>query len=341
MKKTIILYLLANVLLMSACGRRKIESKNMEQIQKEEGIPVRVSEIQPTSFSQIHTYNATLSGIEESVVRSMVGDVVLRINVKVGDYVRKDQVVMTFPTDTPAAQYLQASTAYQNAKATYERMQRIFAEHAISQQDMDNVTTAYQVAEANYKTAQSMVYVKSPISGFVTNIAVNQGEQVSPGADLFTVSNTSKYKAVIWIPDSEIRDLRKGQVATANWNGAELKGYVSNIALAMDQNNKAFRAEVIFTTKTGLIASGITVEIGIETLNKPDVIVVERSALFETGAKQNAWIMVNNKAVKKEVKTGHNNGIAYEITEGLNPGDILITEGLTMIYEGALLKVIQ
>lgn len=341
-KNSIILITMLIVMILAAgCGRKTNSGKNMEQIQKEEGIPVRITEIVNSTYTETLTYNAVLSGIEEAVVSSMVGDVVTRINVKVGDYVKKDQVILTFPIDTPAAQFQQASSAYLNTKTTYERMQRLFAQGAISRQDMDNIETAYNVAQANYQTSQGMVNVKAPINGYMTNLLVNVGDKINPGDNMFTVSNTSKYKAVIWIPDSEIQKIKKGQKVEAKWNDELLTGYISSVAMAMDQNNKAFRAEIVFNTKTKYMASGVTVEISINTKSVPNTIVLDRSAMMSTGDSYFVWLVENNKAVKREIEVGSNNGIRFEVRSGLQPGDVIITEGLAMVYEGSLVKVIE
>lgn len=337
----ILISLILIVMMFSGCGRKSDGGKNIEQIQREEGIPVRVMELENTVYTETLTYNAVLSGIEEANVTSMVGDVVTKINIKVGDYVKKDQVILTFPVDTPAAQFQQASSAFLNAKTTYERMQRLFAQGAISRQDMDNVETAYQIAEANFNAAKSMIEVKSPLSGYITNLLVNIGDKVNLGDDLFTVSNTTQYKAVIWIADSEVQKIRKGMKAEAKWNNDIYTGSVSSVAMAMDQNKKAFRAEIVFDLKTKNLASGVTVEISINTLSVPNSVVVDRSVMLETEGKFYVWTVENNKAVRREIQTGHNNGIRYEVTAGLTAGDLLITEGMTLVYEGSLVKIIK
>lgn len=340
MKKQLIPILIVLFTLLG-CGKKSAGGKNMEQIQKEEGIPVRVTELQTTTYNETYTYNATLTGIEESTITAMVSDVVTKINVKVGDFVQKDQIIISFPKDTPSAQYQQANSAFINARTTYERMQRLYAQGAISQQDMDNMETAYTVSLANYNTSQSMVNVKAPFSGYLTNLFVNVGDKVNYGTELFTVSNTNKYKAVIWIPDSEIQNIRKGQKALAYWNDEILNGQIFSVALAMDQNKKAFRAEVIFNTKTKYIASGVTVSISINVKSIPNTIVIDRNAMIESEGKHYVWTVIDNKALRKEIKVGQNNGIRYQVTEGLTAGEKLITEGMTMVYEGGLIKVIQ
>lgn len=343
MKRSLIILmsLIIGLLLISACSSKDKNGKNMEQIQKEEGIPVRVTELQNTTYTETLTYNAVLSGIEEAKATSMVSDVITKINIIVGDYVKKDQIILTFPTDTPAAQFQQANSAFLNIKTTYERMQRLFAQGAISQQDMENVETGYKVAQANFNASQSMINVKAPISGYVTNLLVNVGDKVNPGDELFTISNTNKYKAVIWVSDSEIQKIKKGQKVEAKWNDEILTGVVSSVAMAMDQNKKAFRAEIVFNTKTKYMASGVTVEISINTKTIPNTIVLERNSMVETEGKYYVWMLENNKALKKEITIGQNNGIRYQIKEGLNAGDVIITEGLSMVYEGSLVKVID
>ena len=72
--------------LFSACEEENVESKNMEQIYKEEGIPVKVSKVEKGNFSQELTYNSNLSGIKESSASAMVGGRIEKVLVKVGDF---------------------------------------------------------------------------------------------------------------------------------------------------------------------------------------------------------------------------------------------------------------
>ncbi len=58
MKKYIFI-LIAVLILISACGKKKTESKNMEQILSEQGIPIRVPEIQPGNFVLKLNYNSS------------------------------------------------------------------------------------------------------------------------------------------------------------------------------------------------------------------------------------------------------------------------------------------
>ena len=137
---------------LSQCGREAVSNNSMEKIYEDEGVPVRVETLEPGLFETKLSYHAVLSGIEESSVHAMVSDEVDMIYVQVGDYVEEDQVLISFPPDTPSAKYQQAKVGYENAKLTYERIEQLFQTGGISEQDRDNAKAAYDVAAADWDT---------------------------------------------------------------------------------------------------------------------------------------------------------------------------------------------
>ncbi|PKN72070.1 MAG: efflux RND transporter periplasmic adaptor subunit [Candidatus Cloacimonetes bacterium HGW-Cloacimonetes-3] len=339
MKKMLVAVLL--MLLLFACGKKQDNAKNMEQIQNEEGIPVRQTIVEPSTFLQELTYNATLSGSEESTASAMVSDIITKINAKVGDRVQKDQIIISFPANTPAAQFEQATSAFNSIRTVYERMKRLHDQGAISRQDLDNVETQYQVSKANLAASEQMINVRAPISGIITAMLVNPSEKVFPGKDLFTVASTNGYKAAIMVPESEIGKIKKGMKATATSLEETINGKVSDISLAMDMDSKAFRVEVMFPGINKKINYGVTAEVNIVILSKPNTIVVQREHLVYENGDKYVWLNIGDKAVKTPVVTGLDSSLEFEITSGLNSGDVLITEGINMLNENAKLRVID
>ncbi|MDD3236369.1 MAG: efflux RND transporter periplasmic adaptor subunit, partial [Candidatus Cloacimonetes bacterium] len=193
MKKILTVIVLSTLLF--ACGKKQDNAKNMEQIQNEEGIPVRQTTVETTTFHQELIYNASLNGSEESTATAMVSDIITKINAKVGDKVSKGQIIISFPANTPAAQFEQASSAFNSINTVYERMKRLNDQGAISRQDLDNVQTQYNVSKANLESSEQMINVRAPISGIITAMMVNPSEKVYPGKELFTVVSTGGYKA--------------------------------------------------------------------------------------------------------------------------------------------------
>jgi len=339
MKRYIII--LITLVLLTACGKKQDTEKNMEQIYAEEGIPVRQIDVQPTTFRSELSYNANLNGMEESTAQAMVSDIVGKINAKVGDRVNKNDIIISFPVNTPSAQWEQATTAFNSIKTVFLRMQRLHAQGAISQQDLDNVETQYKVSKANLDASEQMINVRAPLTGIVTAMLVNPSERVFPGKDLFTVASTGGYKATIMVPDSEIQKIKKGAKATAKWLDTSITGMISSISMAMDMESKAFRVEIVFPGTNPKISYGVTADIAIEILNKANVIVVERQHLLLENGNTYVWLNIGDKAVKTQIETGLDNSLAFEVITGLKAGDKLISEGLNMLNENAKVRVIE
>ncbi len=341
-KKRIYLIVALGVLLMiSACGKKQDESKSFDQLHDELGIPVRVQEIVPTDFEQYLRYNATLSGIQETTTQAMLSDVVTEIKVKVGDRVNKDDLILTFPQNSPSAQYHQAKTAFESIEATHARMSRLKEQGAISQQDFDNVDTQYKVAQANLASSEQMIFVRAPISGVVTDIMVNVSDRTYPGQNLFTISSTNGYKAVIMIPDTEISRVKKGGTVRATWGDVSINGRVTAIAMAMDPMRKAFRVEAEFPGYRQDLSFGVTAEVGMLVASKQDIFVLERQNIIRQNGENYVWLANDLSARKVKVSLGLSDLLRYEITEGLQEGDLVITEGLKSISEGVKIRIIE
>lgn len=342
MKKLLFLLpLLALIpLIHSGCSKDSQASYNLEQIYREEGVPVRTVEIQPKGFETWLSFNAELTGIEESSAHSMVLDKVDKIYVKVGDYVQKDRVVLSFPSDNPSARYYQAKVAYENAKTSYERIKSLYESGGISRQEVDNAKAAYDVAAADWSAVRQTVEVRAPIEGYVTKINVQESDNVEPGDELFTISQIDRLKAKVWATEKEILSIREGQSASAIWNGITLTGRVIQVDMALNQDTKAFGVVVGFENPGGKMRMGVSVDIRINTYRNTRAFVIERKDLMREGDTHFVYVVNDGKAEKRKVVTGRQQGLDVEIVEGLGAGDELIVEGQMLLEEGSMVKIV-
>jgi membrane fusion protein (multidrug efflux system) len=342
MKRSMIL-ILGFVLVLggSYCAREKSEAKSMEQIYSEEGIPVSIEKVVPAKFETVLSYNSVLSGIRESTAYAAMGDKVEKIYVNVGDYVKKDQVLLTFPTDSPSARYYQAKVAFENAGTAFQRIDNLYKSGGISLQDRDNARAAYEVATADWNSVKQMVRVKAPISGFVTKVHVSETDNVDKEMPLVTLSRTDRMKAAIWVSEDEIADVKKDMPAAAIWKGNSVEGKVVEVDLAMNFEKKAFRALVEFDNPDNQMKAGTTVDVRITTSSKPGAIVVERKNLFEENDALFAYIVKDGKAEKRKITIAKQQGLDVEIADGLTPGDELVVEGQMLLENGSKVRIVE
>lgn len=313
----------------------------MEQLHKENGLPVKTEVIQAQPLSSTYITHAVLSGIQESTAHAAVADRVDQILHRVGETVTKDDVILTFPTDNPAAQYTQARVNVEHMRTTAARMKALYESGGISRQDYDNVAAQCRVAEANWDAVQQSVKVRAPISGVLTRLDIQESDNVNPGDPLFTIARTGKLKAQLWIAENQISEIKKGNAARALWNGQAVTGRVSQVDISLNTAMQAFGVQVEFDNSQAVLHSGVNAEVQLYSKNSETALVTARKNLIKRGDQYFVFKCVDDKAVKHPVTTGRQMDLDIEIIAGLVSGDILITEGLTLVEDGQRVRVLN
>lgn len=335
MKRTVYIAAAALMAAMMICG---CAGKKSDDVKADAGFEVHgmqeitsnIRLLSSEDFSVYLKYPGIVYARSESTAYAVISDVVRNINVKVGDQVEQDQVILTLSMDKQS--YRQASLAWENAQASYERNRLLYENGDISRQNFDTITMQYELARANYNTARDMVNIKAPISGTITRLNVHPTANVSPGMALFTVSGWNGYEARFFVGALEIDLIHSGARVFidhgGNNPGQGIEGRVTQVSLVMDSAKQAFPVTAAFEMTGQKLASGMGVDLAVETYRNEKAIVVSRSELRRTDKGFEAYIAQGNKPEPVSVELGHVQGSKYEVIKGLESGDLLISNGV-------------
>ena len=328
--------------MISGCSSEDAHgSKSMEQIQKEDGLPVVVQPVQLQNFSSYLTFYGQFKGLQETIVGAMIGGRIDKILVKPGTAVKKDQVIIRFPEDSPASQYQQAKSAYENSKKTYQRMKALYEAGEIAQAQYDGIATKYSVDKRNYETMKDMLELDAPYNGVLTELMVHEGDNVKGKTPLFTVAQLNKMKIRIWLSDSERLLIKKGMPVLARAGGKTFPGTVAELSMSVDPMKQAFSADLIFDNKEHLILPGLTADVKVLLYENKQAVAVPRSLVKTDGSGPYVFLAKEGKAHKQKVTIAHESGIFYEIGSGLKAGDSLIVKGNARLTDGSKIKVVK
>ncbi len=338
---TLMIILIPLTLLLTSGCSKNASSKNMEQLYAENGVPVKTKIIESSVFSRKLEFNAVISGERESSAYSSLSEKIENIFYKVGDYVEQDAIVLTFPFDNPNTQYFQTKLAYENALASFERVQKYFDTGGLSRQEFDNAKTSFKVAEANWNSIRQAIQVKAPISGVITRINFRETDNVKKDDELFTIARIDKVKARVWASDKNINDIENGQHATAEWNGHVIEGKVVQVDMSMNQERKAFAVDVVFDNSRNLIRTGVTANITVEVDRRENSIIIDRKNIITENDSQFVYLNRNGVAKRQPIKTGMTNGTDVEVIDGLHDGDELIVEGQMLLSDNKKINLVN
>jgi len=197
------------------------------------------------------------------------------------------------------------------------------------------------MAREGYKSASELIHIKAPIDGTITQLNVQTSSNVSPGMPLFTVSNNDGFEAQFYVTADEIDEVRTGDRTIIENKNERIVGSVTEVSLIMDPVRRAFPVRASFEGKPKTIVSGMSVDVIVETYRNDDAIVVNR---HEMQRNQNSWIVYVQNGTNAEarvVSAKNSYGFSYEISDGLNEGEYLITDGIQNLADGKFIQVVE
>jgi multidrug efflux system membrane fusion protein len=330
-----------------------------------EAMPVPVATLEETSVSLWDEFSGRLEAVERVDVRSRVAGAIKAVHFTEGALVKKGDLLVTIDPDPYAAeadraqaQVVAAQARLSYAASEHQRAQRLWAESAIAQRELDERVNAEQEADANLRAAQAALQsarlnlgyteVRAPVSGRVGRLEITAGNLVAagPGAPVLTtlVSVNPIYASFDADEHVVLRALHDGareipvEAETVTNGGRQLHGRLQLIDNQVNTRSGTVRVRAVFDNKDGSLIPGqyVTLRMG-RAKTESAVLVTERAV----GTDQNKrFVMVvgdDSKAAYREVTLGATVNGQRVVTSGLKPGERIIVNGLQRVRPGALI----
>lgn len=257
-----------------------------------------------------------------------------------------------------------AETAYKTAKAEYEFQSNIAlnkelaeARAAVDTARVDVRHMRDQLAALGAPVAEnekddhghdtSLIALRSPIAGTVTERLVNAGAGIEAGKPLFTIANISNLWVIANVPEAQVKTLRVGTAAQVRATGGEelITGRVTYIDPLLNEEARTARVRVEIANPGGRLNVGAFVEVVFKTgMTRGDsVLVIPDEAVQRAGDRTLVFVPKSEsesdaekagakteKVAKFEVREVEIGGVAdglRRVTGGLKVGERVVTKG--------------
>jgi len=184
-------------------------------------------------------------------------------------------------------------------------------------------------------TPRSIVPIKAPQGGVITEHRVREGMYVTPADAMFTIVDLSEVWVMVDIFEHQIAWLHPGltaEISTPAYPGRVWKGEVEFVYPEVHPQARTLRARLEFTNTDELLMPNMFVEAVIYGGPKRDVLIVPREALILTGEREMVVKVVgDNRFQPVEVETGMWQGASVEVRSGLDAGDQVVLSGQFLI----------
>jgi len=196
-------------------------------------------------------------------------------------------------------------------------------------QQIEQLETSIKQMQNNLNLTKNQLQnltVTAPIKGQLTSLKAEIGESIAPGENLGQIDVIDSFKVRAEIDEHYIARIAAGQPGEFTLSGKDYKLIVSNVY--PEVTNGRFMVDLLFVDgQPEGIRRGQTLHIRLELGELTEAITVARGGFYQTTGGQ--WIFVLNKneteAVKRNIKLGRQNSQVFEVLEGLQAGEKVIT----------------
>ena len=325
------------VLVVAGCGSGKKEDAAASRTVG--AIPVQTAPAVRTNLALTKVFSASLEGEEQANIVAKISERITDIQVHVGETAASGKTIIALDKSGATSQYFQAEAGYKNAEKTLQRMKSLYAEGAISLQQLDGTQTAYDVAKANFDAARSSVELTTPIAGVMTALNVNVGDLTTPGAVLATIANVNRMKAIFSINEADASGIRIGQkvfVYSESKSDTKAEGKVVQVSRSADVRSRTFEIKALLSnSKDGWFKPGMYCKVAVQLTPRANVITVPNGSIVSDGMTSYLYVVREKRALRRAVVTGVTDGDRTEIAGGIAEGDLVITVGATNVKDSS------
>jgi len=251
------------------------------------------------------------------------------------------------------AAYLQAEVGATRARRELERAEQAKTLGLITQQSLDDARSAAEAAHAATAAAQAQqtlaetrlakAVVRAPIDGVVSQRGVDVGDRVENmggNGSMFTIVDNRQMRLTATVPASRLGELRVGQsleFSTDALPGRTFHGTVAFINPSLDVAARSVRVRAEVDNPDGALRGGMFVKGRILTGTRTAVLQIPRAALLSWDVERQAgevFVVKDELAERRTVRTGVLSGDAVEIVDGLVAGEPVVVRGAFNLRPG-------
>lgn len=286
----------------------------------------------------VETAVGSIRAVHETAVASKLLAKVSEVNVKAGQRVAKDDVLVRLDDADlgarlrQAAAAVDAATAGRNqAKIELERVEGLLARNAAAKIERDRADTALKAAEAELKRAEQAraeaetildyATIRAPIAGVVIDKKVDRGDTVVPGQVLLTLYDPARMQLVARVRESLTHQLKVGQSIAVQVDalGKTCEGRVSEIVPEAEASSRTFSVKVTGPCPPG-IYSGMFGRL-LVPIGEQEVLVIPRAAVRRVGQLDTVDVAEGGALRRRAVQLGRDYPDGMEVLSGLKAGE--------------------
>jgi RND family efflux transporter MFP subunit len=351
----------AFLLLFTSCKEKKVEKAVVLK-------PVKYQLVGTSDGQQVRTFSGTVKAGDEIELSFRANGIITQLNIKVGQQVKKGQVLARLDNVQANLAYEQAKSSVNaaqssmnTAKSSLNRVKSLYEKGSNSLSDYEKAKNSYQSALDQFESAKrnksiqaskiGYGIIRAPKSGIIASKSVDQNENASSGQVIAVLNAGKKINIALGLPENSINKVKIGMLTDLDFSaisGKTLKGKVIEVSPIIDASTSVYPVKIKIIDATDTIKPGMTANVtfnfGKENAVKDNTLVIPVKSVGEDGNGNYVFLIESTDGkigtVKKHIiELGELTESGFKIKSGLSAGDKIATAGLQSLLDGQKVKL--
>jgi RND family efflux transporter MFP subunit len=265
------------------------------------------------------------------------------------------------------SQIKSAEATEKQAKTSFDRQSKLAPSGAVSVDAFEKAQQQLDVTQAELNQAQTakieaeklvakdeaslqftqaqLAYtvITAPFDGLIVKRSRDSGDIVVPGSMVLDMISLDQLWVSAWVDETMLDKLKVGQIAKIVFRSdpkIELPGKVNRISPEVDTETREVLVDVTVDRLPQSWAVGQRAEVYIETNRKENAVVIPQRVIVWQQGQSGVYVIENGRAYWRKITIGIQGKDKVEVTEGLQPGQVVLIPGLKLPPDGRAVKVI-
>lgn len=345
--RTIVIVILALIFVAILRNNRKEAQSEVSNAEITiDSIPVRIFDLEPDSAGFVLQTVGRVKSEDEVYVVSQTPGEIKSVLVKIGDKVKKGDVIARIDDYYALQEYNMAAKAHDQIKKDFDRYKDLAEVKAVTQQQLEQLTLQLEGAETKMNSLNKRLndyLIKAPLDGLINQIFVTRGNATGLGTPVCEIIGGSTVKIEARINPDQVRHLKIGLKASAITEFGHGENFDAYLAEIGEKAGKFGGVAAIFKVapegkKIPPVGSMVNILISIPGESK---LMLPRKALIYNEGKMGLFVLKKDKTVEfSPVRYADFDDTYVTLLDmTLNHMQIVI-EGNYMLKNGDVVKVV-
>jgi membrane fusion protein (multidrug efflux system) len=297
------------------------------------------------SFADRTEALGTAQATESVIITSAVTERVARLHFENGASVALGDTLVELEHSEESAELEAERIGLAEQERQFERVRSLRESNLVSQEEFDLARDELHVARARVEAAEARLrdrILTAPFAGVLGIRKVSPGTLVSPNHVITTLDDLSAVKVDFTVPEALLSQIAVGQpirALCAAWPGEIFTGRTTSIDSRVDPTTRAVPVQARIPNPGSKLRAGMLLTVELTCCPRDGLGVPER-ALLSYADKQYVFVVGGEgTAEQREVELGVRDVGWVEVVSGLEPGEMVIVDGLLGLRDGAPVRV--